>query len=146
MMRPIEILFNKNEYDFIITEEGLTKVGADMRLTEDDDVGITFNLYRIDHDVPHTPTPLNLTNKIVTFRARQVGPTPDGKNLVTPKTITVVGTNQVPLADGEVIVEFTPTDLDTPGDYNCVLTVEDVVSGERETCRYQFSLEITAAL
>lgn len=145
-MRPINILFNKGEYDFIITEEGLTKVGADMRLTQGDDVDITFDLYRIDQDVPHTPEPIDLTNKVVTFEAKQVGPTPETKELVVPKTITIIGTNVVPLADGEVSVEFSAVDLDTPGMYNCVLYIEDIVLGTKETSRYQFPLEITGEL
>lgn len=145
-MRPITTTFNKNEYDFILTEEGLTKVGANMRLTKGDIVDITFNLYRIDQDVPHTPDPIDLANKVVTFKAKQVGPTPDTQNLTAPKTITVVGVNQVPLADGEVEMNFVASDLDTAGMYNCVLIITDLATGENETCRYQFPLEITDSL
>jgi len=135
--------FSKNEYDFILTEEGLTKVGADMRLTKGDIVDIQFNLLRIDHDVPHSPDPIDLTNKVVTFKATQVGPTPETQELSSPKTITVVGVNQVPLADGEVIMSFGASDLNTAGMYDCVLIIQDTVLGTKETCRYQFPLEIT---
>lgn len=146
MMRPIDILFNKGEYDFIINEEGLTKVGADMRLTEGDNVDITFNLYRIDQDVPHTPESIDLTNKTITFEALQKGPTPETKHLLTPKSITVIGVNQIPLADGVVVMEFSPLDLNTPGHYECVLYIEDVVLGTKETSRYRFPLDIIGAL
>lgn len=142
-MRPIQITFSKNEYNFILNEDGLNKVGADMRLTNGDIIDITFNLYRIDHDVPHTPDPVDLTNKTVMFKAVQVGPTPDTQELSSPKTITVVGTNQVPLADGETVMSFSSSDLDTSGMYNCVLTIYDTILGTKETCRYQFPLEIT---
>jgi len=138
--------FSKNEYDFILTEEGLTKVGADMRLTKGDIVDIQFNLLRIDHDVPHSPDPIDLTNKVVTFKATQVGPTPETQELSSPKTITVVGLNQVPLADGEVIMSFGASDLNTAGMYDCVLIIQDTVLGTKETCRYQFPLEITENL
>ena len=142
-MRPIQITFSKNEYNFILTEEGLTKVGADMRLTKGDIVDVQFNLLRIDHDVPHSPDPIDLANKVVTFKAIQVGPTPETQELSSPKTITVVGANQVPLADGEVIMSFGSSDLNTAGMYNCVLIIQDTVLGTKETCRYQFPLEIT---
>jgi len=145
-MRPISILFNKGEFDFVITEEGLTKVGADMRLTEGDIVDITFKISRIDQDVPHTPEPIDLTNKEVIFEALQVGPTPETKNLLVPKSITITGANQIPLVDGYVTMSFTASDLDTPGMYNCVLKVKDTVLGTQETSRYQFPLEITGSL
>lgn len=141
-MRPIQITFSKLEYDFIMYESGLKKVGEDMRLVKDDVVDITFNLRRIDHDVPHTPEPIDLTNKVITFEAVQIGPVPDDKELETPKTITIVGVNQVPLADGVVVVIFDAADTDTAGAYRCRLIIDDMVLGTRESSRYPFSLDI----
>lgn len=113
-----------------------------LRFVVGDMKTIEFQLVTVDQDPPHAPEAINLTNyDSVGFVAKQIGPRPEDPSAFVPNVITITGSFVTPYDEGYVAIPFTPTDLDTPGEYLCRLKLTKTGT-EIWTNAYDFSMSI----
>ena len=118
---------------------------ATFRFVEGDHKTIEVQLLTIDQDAPHVPQAIDLTNyDEVILYAKQIGPRPEDPSTFVPKTFTVDGLMIAPLSEGYASFEFTPTHLDTYGEYMCRIKLLSAGT-EIWSCKYDFYINVRPA-
>jgi len=93
-----------------------------LRFVVGDHKLIEFQAVMLDQDPPYKAEAIDLNDyDDAKLFIKQIGPRPEDPTLFTPKEFSITGSFITPITQGYIGFDFTPTDLDTAGEYLCTL-------------------------